>query len=88
MRTNNQPATSLPWSVQYIAARPQIVAGNAIIASMLLVRESDDDAAYIAHAVNAYPKLVKALRFFSDQPRYGVELDSARAILRELGETE
>ena len=43
------------------------------------------DAAYIAHAANAYPKLVEALREVI-AGRYEADASRARALLRELGE--
>ena len=51
-----------------------------------LIDEAKGNAAYIAHAANAYPKLVEALRaVVKDDPTIG-ELMDARALLRELGE--
>lgn len=47
------------------------------------------DAAYIVHASNAYPKLVEALRFVITHHAPTNPLnptDNARAILRGLGE--
>lgn len=55
----HQPATSLPWTVEY----PDL--DNARITSRLQdVGEAkrNNDADFIVHAVNAYPKLVEALR--------------------------
>lgn len=52
----------------------------------VLDERSQQDAAYIAHAANAYPKLVRALSelvaFSPNQPT----CDAARALLRSLGE--
>ena len=63
-----------------------------------VARTTHDDAAYIVHACNAYPKLVEALRVAADQIAYLQEISGndkhgpldalrdARALLRELGE--
>ncbi len=94
--TAHKPATPLPW-----AAQPIGVAGknNDIPISSIEPNVTDathaQDAAYIAHACNAYPRLVEALRqaldFIADRSD---DLDegeqhavgSADALLRELGE--
>jgi len=54
-----------------------------------------ENAAYIVHAANAYPKLVEALRnveeLLADLERGGAEnpeFEQVRALLRELGEAE
>lgn len=69
--TSNKPASPLPWSEDMFVAAPI----------------PDQDAAYIAHACNAYPKLVEALRIIAHN---GPDDDSpqtlAAHILRELGE--
>ncbi len=89
MSTNHKPATPLPWSVliedgaNAICGRIDPVTGKAI--------PRGRDVAYIAHAANAYPQLVRALREAADNLDYrgGKErADAYRAILRELGEAE
>lgn len=47
---------------------------------------SIQDAAYLVHAANAYPKLVEALRIAAEQMGHGPYGMEARALLRELGE--
>ena len=69
----------------------------------VLDERSKQDAAYIAHAANSYPKLVNALRDCAnaiqeecnagdhDHPiirDHARRKDKARALLRELGEAE
>lgn len=69
MTTKHKPATPLPWkygelSQNIIGQRGQLIAE--------CVEADFDDAAYISHAANAYPKLVAALRGeYPDQPLYG-----------------
>ena len=47
------------------------------------------DAAYIVHAANAYPKLVKYIKQLTDPDCFkDVAEEEARALLRELGEAE
>ena len=67
MNTNHKPATALPWEAipyRYVlnsATRARIHAeSNAPVIDD--ANPSLDDAAYIAHACNAYPELVEALR--------------------------
>ncbi len=90
------PATPLPWRIEPAAQqkpRVSIKVAHAVLLSDHAPRMADvrlaQDAAYIAHAANAYPKLVEALK---------TELcacDEASAahfqissLLRELGELE
>lgn len=50
-------------------------------------REAQKRAAYISHTVNAYPKLVEALRAMLERaPMAQVASKDACALLRELGE--
>ena len=103
--TANKPATPLPWSIspdgrKWIycdATKDHIFLGNAVTKT-----DGDDEiavpnAAYIAHAANAYPKLVAALREYvnvvesvNNPNSFGVEVRDAgapaRALLRSLGE--
>ena len=100
MTTEKQPANSLPWTV---GGHPGNDAGSDwrdILAPSsfgpLYVGEAiKEDAAYIVHACNAYPKLVEALRKVlslrerSDEwwDRHGSETIELRALLRDLNET-
>jgi hypothetical protein len=83
---NSHPATKLPWDLN---KEGNIVGDSLIVAKMdrghFMDREGD--AAYIAHAANAYPKLVEALRnaIRSDKFKAIAEMEAA-ALLRELGE--
>ena len=86
----HKPATALPWEVDEEAT----VCGNNSAVAFTRRRESaymDEDAAYIAHACNAYPKLVEALReAIGGMEDFGAGDMRSRAIaaLRELGEEE
>lgn len=93
-----KPATELPFASETRQFRINLVGGQRgrIIAATGRVDETaQDDMTYIAHAANAYPKLVKALRKVLDLAdahagalkfdKTPVETD-AEALLRELGE--
>lgn len=74
-----KPATPLPWAV---SDNPRYVV-NADHQSACL---ADEDAAYIAHTANAYPRLVAMIwrcRNQSDDTFLHAEID---ALLGELGE--
>jgi hypothetical protein len=79
-----KPATALPWEQDDEA---QVCAGNLVVAVSYMrpADVADQNAAYIVHACNAYPKLVAALRAVYD----GVPLSriNAGVVLRELGES-
>lgn len=96
----HQPATPLPFEVHEATSTRvgfdiQSAEGAALIAYNLRLSE---DAAYIAHAANAYPKLVEALRAAANHinritnpaANYGEfqEVRTARALLRDLGEAQ
>lgn len=88
-KTKIRPATPLPWEVDEEAT----ICGNNSAVAFTRRRESaymDEDAAYIAHAANAYPKLVEALRALHKEAGdfYGTtkNMRKARALLRQLGE--
>lgn len=109
---NMKPATALPWTVtpdpeahdgemDIVSAQGCPASEHWFIASTYGIDDEGDDsrrnAAYIAHAANAYPKLVEALRVaikeadgWFDDSRGGPceDVDSCRALLRELGETQ
>lgn len=93
-----KPATPLPWK---FAAAVQNNGPNYFVvgtgrwgepSAADCAREAD--AAYVAHAANAYPRLVEVLRALADSSHGGMSaarfLDDAgmyaRALLRELGE--
>ena len=100
--TKHTPATPLPWKVGPPSTTTNAVAGQRGIWSgkrgVADVYGYPANAAYLAHAANAYPKLVEALRKmletsalhrsmlskhgFDETP---VEYD-ARALLAEFGE--
>lgn len=86
-----KPATPLPWIAQPSPSFTPLKDGDW---QMLRYTTDDDgihyadaDMQYIAHAANAYPKLVEALRKFDKCIRAKAMID-ARALLRELGEKE
>lgn len=99
-----KPATELPFASETRQFRINLVGGQRgrIIAATGRVDETaQDDMTYIAHAANAYPKLVEALRDLSAQvARVAAEnkhvaasglhclgpSERAAALLRELGE--
>ena len=100
-----KPATPLPWAHEQIGvsdAGPNGVdvfdIGPVDHEGCMRVRVAtvaDEDAAYIVHAANAYPKLVEALRsLVKAEEEYGdqgnVAINEAwmpaAALLRELGE--
>lgn len=97
MSARHAPATPLPWrtvaSYQPATKReemsPYLLAadGDNVAASAL---RGVDDAAYIAHACNAYPRLVEALRNciaeIDDGDGMPGDFADAIALLRSLGE--
>ena len=101
----HKPATVLPWKPFYSLTRGEVCGGGNAENYRLTAKIARDDAAYIAHAANAYPRLVAALRSqiadleavydAAKSKKSGVEvtlgmfrrLNTARALLRELGET-
>lgn len=83
MSANHKPATPLPWDFAITERGPIVVdsEGDPVPAH-------SDTAAYSAHAANAYPRLVEALRALYDDAN-GSGWSSAAAansLLRELGE--
>lgn len=82
MTTKHQPATPLPWKSVSGCLNPDF--------SMTLDPSVHTaDTAYIAHAANAYPRLVEAVRGLLAKDGWGVRTageQPARALLRELGE--
>ena len=88
-----KPATPLPWKLG--TRYPCRILGVASACE-----EQDEgtetegqkqDAAYIVHAANSYPKLVTALQRIAGapgRPAYHDMRDHARALLRDLGEAQ
>lgn len=95
--TKHTPATPLPWR-----RAPQSRGAHRLLAGDKLVGEAShynegayENAAYIAHTANAYPRLVEALRGMVDvadtlggnAPEIlWRQAEASRALLRELGE--
>ena len=69
--------TELPWKNRFTYSG-RVISGGKVVADFLDSR----DANAAVHAVNAYPKLVEALKEMVD----GHPADNARALLKELGE--
>ena len=89
MTTNHKPATALPWKYQAEGRAQFGILGSARLpAPHPTAQNNQTDAAYIAHAANAYPRLVEFARFVASQDPNGLttEGNRARALLRELGE--
>ena len=98
MTAKHSPATSLPWETTDTCsnnvfdvlrrASPSSIKKDICIGNA-------QDAAYIVHAANAYPKLIEALRVSLrvsslpfDHADKRANPERLRAILRELGEAE
>jgi hypothetical protein len=84
-----KPATPLPWTVGIDRPAPTkmyalIEAADHSYPARADGPEASQDARYIAHAANAYPKLVEALRehAFPETQRG----QHALSLLHELGE--
>ena len=107
MTTNTKPATPLPWHANAIDSKRGRITGdetsqgwdkldihgaNANVARVY----RPADVRFIAHAANAYPQLVSALRSGIDSlgqfvklgriPENNQGLRDMRALLRSLGE--
>ena len=90
MTTKHKPATPLPYAHKsghegktsaIVSATGFVVAGSLV--ARALQRDADNHA-YIAHAANAYPKLVDFVRTLTtDKHQTGA---AAETLLRELGE--
>lgn len=94
----NAPATPLPWKSSG-HDRPSIWGNGTFIVWDDLCSPSVKDASYLIHAVNAYQKLVEALKsserrfqsfarnFSGDAALIALhDAEFCRALLRELGE--
>ena len=89
MTTNHKPATALPWKYQAEGRAQFGILGSARLpAPHPTAQNNQTDAAYIAHAANAYPRLVEFACFVALQDPNGLttEGNRARALLRELEE--
>ena len=80
------PATPLPWKISGIG---YLGNGDTVVAATEWTPKQyeafplkADDATYIVHACNAYPKLVEALRMYV----HGDAGCDGAALLRSLGE--
>ena len=98
-----KPATALPWSIVDDKEGPRTIILDAYrneIAHDLPYEHffNSDNADYIVHAANNYPRLVQALKdlekfchpvntVYSWDENQRRAIGTARAILRELGET-
>lgn len=95
--TKHAPATPLPWHNATLRTEQEHESGAVGTPYGRFRVNHNKDAAYIAHAANAYPRLVEALRdalalldeihapsraFWSGAPAR----DRGRTLLRELGE--
>lgn len=83
--TKVKPATALPWD--YASIENSILPGAVLVDSegdciCRVPLDKIDDTIYIAHAANAYPKLVEALRHYADAWD-----GKAAEVLRSLGES-
>jgi len=106
MNTKIRPATALPWEIVAIQKRNIVSAGVPggddfrVIADMYYhtkVEVQRQNAAYIAHAANAYTALVEALvkivKYADSEPDGGdfvemhrANIERARDVLQKLGE--
>ena len=103
-----KPATALPWNSSAPMAMDRemqraitIAASNPIVGVAVMIEfggppsKAFDDAAYIVHAANNYPRLVQALKVLVNQVKHrgaflpeaatGAHVNAA-IVLRELGE--
>jgi hypothetical protein len=92
-RTDIRPATPLPWLFGELSDSVMTARGHCVAQLPDHLLDDNGDLAYIAHAANAYPKLVEALRQIEKAPEVraidanGQALVAiARETLRELGE--
>lgn len=96
--TNIKPARPLPWELVKESAqenpfwhKANLFAGSAGVSEMAFHNrhgQGAQNAAYIAHAANAYPRLVAVLRKCAELADHGpfIGADEAKTLLRELGE--
>jgi hypothetical protein len=93
MTIKHKPATPLPWFENWNNPQDGWIEGQSqqvvVLTGVQDGQDQDDadkDAAYIAHAANAYPKLVRALYNIQRDVRTRQDIEDARDLLRELGE--
>lgn len=98
MSTKHKPATPLPWESSRNSSNPHngsgwrdVLSTGAEFSPCYVGEGIEADAAYIAHAANAYPRLVEALRslhdaYGKDSKSKAAALVGTRHLLRELGE--
>ena len=87
MTTKQIPATPLPWKASGGCLNPHLPMSLDADAHRI-------DAAYIAHAANAYPRLIDALHHVRElaqenakgQDGYEIIAEWTDSLLRELGE--
>lgn len=96
----HQPATALPWTVgpdmrgkeRIFSPASDYEVARAMSRGARNARDRRTNRNYLAHAANAYPKLVDAIRRLIDIPEVakiakGTDaMRVARELLRELGE--
>lgn len=87
-----KPSTPLPWKMMDQDFRIVVGADDKVTADVRAL-PGFDDAAYIVHAANSYPKLVAAITKWAEA-RNGTAVmallkagDEMTALLRELGES-
>jgi len=93
---NHKPATQLPWKLSeafpYIVTTPSDRIAETLGSDRAI---KNDNAAYIAHAANAYPRLVSYLEdalvfvdYVADNGNNEADMvaHGIRTLLRELGE--
>lgn len=96
--TATKPATPLPWHVGAATALDSVDGQRGIWAGKWGIADvygQAPNSAYIAHACNAYPELVAALRMVAlkggerdvKDARFLMVATDARALLAKLGES-
>jgi hypothetical protein len=82
--TATKPATSLPWLIDTDGDLQTRIGDK--LADMHITRQ--EDAAYIVHAANAYPELIKVVKHFASMPDIlsVAEHEQLTALLAKLGE--
>lgn len=87
MNVHHTPVTPLPWTVEDGGMfEAQVVGPVEGVAQTILHNGQRQNADYIAHAANAYPKLVEALRKCADAGSPAA--DDAFDLLHSLGEEQ
>jgi hypothetical protein len=87
MNTKAKPATPLPFSVERADRTHTNILGGRKAVVACIYSDEQQDAAYIAHAANSYPKLVEELKRRLEEMRLLIGSDVlSSSLLRELGE--